>query len=123
MEVFKRLLIFSPVAEAFFYDRQGTFGNVQVLERAALDPLDAAGIVSRAKLSAGDTTDVVEKHVVVLGSALAWALATAAIRESQPECDPLAFTASYLLVGGVTLVVTGLATGDAGRWTWSPLWV
>jgi drug/metabolite transporter (DMT)-like permease len=59
-------------------------------------------------------------QLVVLGSALAWALATAAIRESQPECDPLAFTASYLLVGGVTLVVTGLATGDAGRWTWSP---
>jgi drug/metabolite transporter (DMT)-like permease len=59
-------------------------------------------------------------QLVVLGSALAWALATAAIRESQPECDPLAFTATYLLAGGVTLVVMGLATGDAGRWTWSP---
>ena len=59
-------------------------------------------------------------QLVVLGSALAWALATAAIRESQPDCDPLAFTAGYLLVGGVTLVGMGLATGDAGRWTWSP---
>jgi drug/metabolite transporter (DMT)-like permease len=59
-------------------------------------------------------------QLVVLGSALAWALATAAIRESQPDCDPLAFTASYLLVGGVTLVAVGLATGDAGRWAWSP---
>ena len=59
-------------------------------------------------------------QLVVLGSAFAWALATAALRESQPECDPLAFTASYLLVGGVTLAVTGLATGDAARWTWSP---
>ena len=59
-------------------------------------------------------------QLVVMGSALAWALATAAIRESQPECDPLAFTASYLLVGGVPLVTVGLATGDAGRWSWSP---
>jgi drug/metabolite transporter (DMT)-like permease len=59
-------------------------------------------------------------QLVVLGSALAWALATAAIRESQPECDPLAFTAGYLLVGGVTLAATGLLTGDAGRWSWSP---
>jgi len=59
-------------------------------------------------------------QLVVLGSALAWALATAAIRESQPECDPLAFTASYLLLGGLTLVAMGLATGDAGRWSWSP---
>jgi len=59
-------------------------------------------------------------QLVVLGSALAWALATAAIRESQPECDPLAFTASYLLVGGVTLVAMGLVTGDAARWSWSP---
>lgn len=59
-------------------------------------------------------------QLVVLGSALAWALATAAIRESQPECDPLAFTASYLLVGGVALATMGLVTGDAGRWNWSP---
>ena len=59
-------------------------------------------------------------QLVVLASALAWALATAAIRESQPECDPLAFTASYLLLGGLTLVAMGLATGDAGRWSWSP---
>jgi drug/metabolite transporter (DMT)-like permease len=59
-------------------------------------------------------------QLVVLGSALAWALATAAIRESQPECDPLAFTAGYLLVGGVTLAAMGLITGDAGRWSWSP---
>jgi drug/metabolite transporter (DMT)-like permease len=59
-------------------------------------------------------------QLVVLGSALAWALATAAIRESQPDCDPLAFTAGYLLVGGLALVTVGLATGDAGRWAWSP---
>jgi drug/metabolite transporter (DMT)-like permease len=59
-------------------------------------------------------------QLVVLGGALAWALATAAIRESQPDCEPLAFTATYLLLGGVTLATLGLANGDAGHWVWSP---
>jgi drug/metabolite transporter (DMT)-like permease len=59
-------------------------------------------------------------QLVVLGSALAWALATAAIRESQPDCDPLAFTAAYLLLGGTMLLSAGLATGEAALWTWSP---
>jgi drug/metabolite transporter (DMT)-like permease len=59
-------------------------------------------------------------QLLVLGGALAWALATAAIRESQPDCEPLAFTATYLLLGGVTLATLGLASGDAGHWVWSP---
>jgi drug/metabolite transporter (DMT)-like permease len=59
-------------------------------------------------------------QLLVLGSALAWALATAAIRESQPDCEPLAFTATYLLLGGVTLMTLGLASGAAGHWVWSP---
>jgi drug/metabolite transporter (DMT)-like permease len=42
------------------------------------------------------------------------------MRESQRECDPLAFTACYLLLGGTLLAVAGLASGDAARWTWSP---
>ena len=59
-------------------------------------------------------------QLLVLGSALAWALATAAIRESQPDCDPLPFTATYLLLGGVMLAAVGIATGDASHWVWSP---
>jgi len=59
-------------------------------------------------------------QLVVLASALCWALATAAIRESPAESDPLSFTACYLLVGGVVLAVIGLSEGDAGRWVWSP---
>jgi len=58
-------------------------------------------------------------ELTVLASALCWALATAVIRESRAECDPLGFTACYLLVGGLLLAALGLATGDAGRWTWS----
>lgn len=59
-------------------------------------------------------------QLVALGAALAWALATWAMRESQSECDPLVFTASYLLLGGVALVAIGAATGDVARWSWSP---
>jgi drug/metabolite transporter (DMT)-like permease len=42
------------------------------------------------------------------------------IRESQPDCDALAFTATYLLLGGVTLAALGVVTGDVSRWSWSP---
>jgi drug/metabolite transporter (DMT)-like permease len=59
-------------------------------------------------------------QLTVLGSTLAWALATMVIRESHSDCDPLAFTAVYLVIGGVLLAAVGLASGDAARWTWSP---
>ena len=41
------------------------------------------------------------------------------MRESQTECDPLVFTACYLLMGGALLAATGLADGDAARWNWA----
>lgn len=58
-------------------------------------------------------------QLMVLASTLSWALATTVIRESRTECDPLAFTACYLLVGGAVLAGSGLALGDAVRWSWS----
>ncbi len=59
-------------------------------------------------------------QLLVLIGSLCWALATMAIRESRAECDPLAFTACYLLVGGTLLGGLGLAQGDAAQWVWSP---
>lgn len=59
-------------------------------------------------------------QLAVLGATLAWALATMLIRESHSHCDPLAFTAGYLLIGGLVLAAVGLAGGDAARWSWSP---
>lgn len=59
-------------------------------------------------------------QLAVLAAALCWALATMVIRESHAECDPLAFTACYLLVGGAILTALALANGDAQRWVWSP---
>ena len=59
-------------------------------------------------------------QLLVLVGSLCWALATMVIRESHARCDPLAFTACYLLVGGTVLASLGLAQGDAARWVWSP---
>jgi drug/metabolite transporter (DMT)-like permease len=58
-------------------------------------------------------------QLAVLGSALAWGLATAVIRESQSDSDPVVFTASYVLLGGTALTALGIASGDAARWSWS----
>jgi drug/metabolite transporter (DMT)-like permease len=61
-----------------------------------------------------------EWQLAMLASALCWALASMVIRESHSDCDPLAFTACYLLVGGAIMTCIGLARGDAAAWTWAP---
>jgi drug/metabolite transporter (DMT)-like permease len=58
-------------------------------------------------------------QLAVLGSALAWGLATAVIRDSQGDSDLAVFTASYVLLGGAALTALGIAGGDAARWSWS----
>jgi len=59
-------------------------------------------------------------QLLVLLASLSWALATMVIRESHTECDPLAFTACYLLFGGALLAALGFMSGDASRWDWAP---
>jgi drug/metabolite transporter (DMT)-like permease len=58
-------------------------------------------------------------QLTVLAATLCWALATAVIRESQTECDPLVFTACYQLLGGILLLGTGFAVGESAHWQWS----
>jgi drug/metabolite transporter (DMT)-like permease len=58
-------------------------------------------------------------QLAVLGSALCWALASIVIRESHSECDPLAFTACYVLVGGAIMTCIALWHGDTAAWSWS----
>lgn len=59
-------------------------------------------------------------QLLVLLASLCWALATMVIRESNAQCDPLAFTACYLLFGGAVLAALGFMSGDAARWYWAP---
>ena len=60
-------------------------------------------------------------QLLVLLASLCWALATMVIRESHAQCDPLAFTACYLLLGGALLAILGFLSGDAAHWDWAPL--
>jgi drug/metabolite transporter (DMT)-like permease len=66
----------------------------------------------------GEQTTLVWQ-LAILGSSLCWALASMVIRESHSECDPLAFTACYLLVGGAIMTGIALWHGDAAAWSWS----
>ena len=59
-------------------------------------------------------------QLLLLLASLCWALATMVMRESDARCDPLAFTACYLLIGGTVLGATGLLLGDAAHWSWDP---
>jgi drug/metabolite transporter (DMT)-like permease len=59
-------------------------------------------------------------QLLVLLASLSWALATMVIRESHTQCDPLAFTACYLLFGGALLATLGFISGDVARWEWAP---
>jgi len=59
-------------------------------------------------------------QLTILAATFCWALATAVIRESEYTCDPLVFTACYLLLGGILIGSCGLLMGDAARWVWSP---
>jgi len=59
-------------------------------------------------------------QLMVLLASLCWALATTVIREAHADCDPLAFTACYLLIGGALLALLGFASGDAAQWNWAP---
>lgn len=93
-----------PVSTRTWYGLALGFAGVALL-------LSARGFGAHAQLG---------WQLMVLLASLCWALATMVIRESHARCDPLAFTAGYLLVGGVLLTLLGLANGDAAYWSWSP---
>jgi drug/metabolite transporter (DMT)-like permease len=99
------------------YGRRATPVSVRTWVGLTLGFLGVAVLVSAKGFGAHAQ---VGWQLLVLIASLSWALATMVIRESHAECDPLAFTACYLLVGGALLAALGLAGGDAARWVWSP---
>jgi drug/metabolite transporter (DMT)-like permease len=98
------------------YGRRASSVNGRTWVGLALGFIGVALLVSAHGFGAGAQ---VGWQLMVLAATLCWALATAVMRESQSECDPLVFTACYLLMGGAVLAATGLAGGDAARWNWS----
>jgi len=99
------------------YGRRATPVSARAWLGLALGFIGVAVLVSAKGF---DARAQVGWQLLVLVASLCWALATMVIRESHARCDPLAFTACYLLVGGVLLTALGLAQGDAGHWVWSP---
>ncbi len=98
------------------YGRRATSVNSRTWVGLAVGFIGVAVLVSAHGFGVGAQ---VGWQLTVLAATLCWALATAVMRESQTECDPLVFTACYLLMGGALLAATGLADGDAARWNWS----
>jgi len=99
------------------YGRRATPVSLRTWVGLALGFVGVAVLVSAKGF---DTHAQVGWQLLVLIASLSWALATMVIRESHADCDPLAFTACYLLVGGAVLAALGFAAGDAARWVWSP---
>jgi drug/metabolite transporter (DMT)-like permease len=99
------------------YGRRATPVSARTWLGLALGFLGVAVLVSAKGLAAHAQ---VGWQLLVLLASLCWALATTVIREADATCDPLAFTACYLLVGGTILASLALAQGDAAHWVWSP---
>jgi drug/metabolite transporter (DMT)-like permease len=99
------------------YGRQPSAVNMRTWVGLAVGFVGVAILVSAHGLAPGAQ---LPWQLAVLGAALAWALATFVIRESQDESDPVAFTAAYLLIGGPILTGIGIAHGDGAHWSWSP---
>ena len=59
------------------------------------------------------------QSLVLLGS-LAGAMGTIIYRDAALTVGPTAFNALMMLLGGLWLLVLGVATGETGRWQWHP---
>jgi drug/metabolite transporter (DMT)-like permease len=109
-------------SSAFWIAWFGTYGRRATPVTARTWVGLAVGFIGVALLVSGKgfgARAAVGWQLSVLVASLCWALATMVIRESHQDGHPLAFTACYLLFGGVVLTVLGLAHGDAARWVWS----
>lgn len=58
------------------------------------------------------------KAAIVL-SAIAWSWGVMFSRNSSIAVKPLMFIACQMLIGGAVLTLSGLASGEAARWTWT----
>lgn len=59
-------------------------------------------------------------ELVILCGCMAWSLGTVLQREANVGFDLLSFTALQQMIGGLLLLVVGLAAGEPARWHWSP---
>lgn len=58
-------------------------------------------------------------QLLILVAVFVWSAATVYIRNVHSKLDLLSFSALQMLLGGLMMTGTGLALGEAARWTWS----
>ena len=61
--------------------------------------------------------EVLSAKLAVVTGCLAWSLGTVYYRNSGTRMAPLMFVGLQLIAGGVLLLATGFASGEAARWT------
>jgi drug/metabolite transporter (DMT)-like permease len=59
-------------------------------------------------------------ELVILCGCMGWSLGTVLQREASVGFDLLSFTALQQIIGGLMLLVIGLALGEPAQWQWSP---
>ncbi|MGH8496373.1 MAG: EamA family transporter [Gammaproteobacteria bacterium] len=65
-----------------------------------------------------DATHLLAQGGILL-AVLGWATGTTYNRNNPVEIEPLMFAGLQMLAGGSALIVAGLASGEAQRWTWT----
>lgn len=113
-------------SSALFTAWFGTFGRRGVPLSGATKLGLFAGLAGTALMvwPEGTPTDVPggdllwPKAAIVL-STLAWSWGVMYSRNATVTMKPLMFVACQMLIGGCMLTVTGLAAGEAARWTWT----
>jgi drug/metabolite transporter (DMT)-like permease len=58
-------------------------------------------------------------QLVILVSCVGWAVATIYLRNIHTGLDVIALTALQMLIGGIVLVLLGVAGGETDAWRWS----
>lgn len=72
---------------------------------------------SAPEAQSGD--DLLWPKAAIVLSTLAWSWGVMYSRNATVTVKPLMFVACQMVIGGGLLTVTGLATGEAARWTWT----
>lgn len=86
----------------------GFFGTALVLMGGATAPVPSSDLLHLPEI------------VTLLGVA-GWAVATVYMRSYPSGLDLVTFTGGQMLIGGLLLVILGLATGEGPQWHWSPV--
>ncbi len=65
------------------------------------------------------TTTPLLPQIVIMMACIGWSVATIYLRNINTRLDVISLTALQMLIGGLLLLLAGLAWGESGAWHWS----